>query len=202
MTTQKRRRFAAWWLLLAVFGCGPEVKIVSPADGEVVTDSSFVTRVTFSAPARTFEIVLDGSDVSHGFFVTNDQAAGLVSGVTTGEHVLSVYYLSDSGFEDTDQVIFSVSVPVSLDSISASPLTLSLTAGATANLTVTGHLSDDSTQDLTSDASTVFASSDTSIVTVAAGGAVTAVAPGSATIGIAHDGLSTTVPVTVAAAAG
>ncbi len=202
MTTQKRRRLAAWWLLLSLAGCGPEVKIVSPADGETVTESSFVTRVTFSAPARTFEVVLDGSDVSRGFFVTNDQAAGVVSGVTTGDHVLSVYYLSDSGFEDTDQVIFSVSVPVTLDSIAASPLTLSLTAGGTANLTVTAQLSDGSSQDITDDASTLYASSDTSIATVSAGGAITAVAAGSATIGIAHDGLSTTVPVTVAAAAG
>ncbi len=202
MTIRNRHRWLALVMLLSLGGCGPSVKIVQPADGEVVEASSLVARMDFSAPARTFQVVLDGSDVSRGFFLTDSQAAGQVTGLTTGDHVLSVYYLAKTGFEDTDQVVFSVSVPVSLDSISASPLTLDLTAGETASLTITGHMSDGTTEDLTADANTLYGSSDTGIVSVSETGVVTGVAAGTATIGVAFDGVSTTIPVTVTAAAG
>ncbi len=202
MTNRSRQRWMALVMLVSFAGCGPSVKIVQPADGEVVDSSSLVARMDFSAPARTFQVVLDGSDVSRGFFLTDSQAAGQITGLTSGDHVLSVFYLAKTGFEDTDQVIFSVSAPVNLESISASPLTLDLTVGGSVSLTITGHKSDGSTEDLTSDPNTLYGSSDTGIVTVSEAGSVTAVAAGTATIGVAFDGVSTTIPVTVTAAAG
>lgn len=202
MTTRNRQRWMALVMLVSLAGCGPSVKIVQPADGEVVDQSSLVARMDFSAPARTFQVVLDGSDVSRGFFLTDSQAAGQITGLKAGDHVLSVFYLAKTGFEDTDQVIFSVSLPVTLDTISASPATLSLAVGATAELTITGELSDGTTEDVTADPNTLYGSSDTSIVTVSETGVVTAVAAGTATIGVSFDGATTTIDVTVAAAAG
>jgi uncharacterized protein YjdB len=196
--TWKRRLTLA--AVLAMCGCGPQVKIVEPADGSTVDSTSLVAQIQFDAPARTFLVVLDNSDVSNGFFLTNSQAAGVINGLTTGQHVLSVDYLAKSGFEDSDQVIFTVTAPTTLIGIEVSPTTMALTSGEHEPLVVSGVFSDNSTtQDLTDDAATQYESSDSTIATVNQSGRVTGGNAGTATITVTNNGLSATVTVTVTA---
>jgi len=88
---------------------------------------------------------------------------------------------------------------VALESIAASPESVSLDVDETQQLTVTATYSDASTADVTAEAS--YESSDTSVATVSTGGLITGVAEGSATVTVSYteDEITktTTVPVTV-----
>ncbi len=192
MTWPKWTKRFAIAVILALGGCGPQVEIVKPANGETVTDSTFVAQMEFAASARTFTVVLDSDDVSNDFFRTDHQAAGLLA-LTNGPHVLSVDYLSESGFDDSAQVIFSVAAAAALIGIQVDPTTLSLTQGSTAALAVSGQFSDNTTQPITAQ----FSSSDTTIATVDSSGTVTAVAPGQALITVTYEAFTKTVSVSV-----
>lgn len=200
----KRMRAIAVMVALVGVACGPEVNIVEPQEGDVLADSDVTVLIRFTSAARTFEVALDGDDVSGAFFITEEEAGGTVSGVSSGEHLLQVSYTSTAGFADTDSVVFSVQQQASqatLASITVSPETLTLTAGETANLTVTGILSDGGTVDLTTDADTLYASEDGTIVSVGTGGIVAGVGAGSALIGVQNGSFVGQVTVTVTEAA-
>jgi len=84
---------------------------------------------------------------------------------------------------------------VTLDSIAASPESVTLDVDETQQLTVTATYSDDSTADVTAEAS--YESSDTSVATVSAAGLITGVAVGDATVTVTYLTETTTVSVTV-----
>jgi len=91
---------------------------------------------------------------------------------------------------------FAISGGVALDSIAASPESVTLDdVDETQQLTVTATYSDASTVDVTAEAS--YESSDTSVATVSTGGLITAVAEGDATVTVTYDTKTTTVSVTV-----
>lgn len=186
-----------------VAGCGPEVNIVEPQEGDVLGDSRVTALLEFTAPARTFEVALDGNDVSGLFFVTDREAGGTLTGLSSGEHILQVSYTSTTGFSDTDSAVFTVQLEaVTVDSITVTPATLSLTVGETGQLAVIGNQSDGSTVDLTTDADTVYVSEDGTIVSVGTGGVLAAVGPGTATIGVQNGTQTALVTVTVTSADG
>lgn len=111
---------------------------------------------------------------------------GLITAVTVGSSGVTVNY---GGFSDS--VTISVSAAV-VDSISRSPSSISLPAGRTQQITVTAHMSNGGTQDVTSSAS--YSSNNTSRATVSGGGLVTAGnTTGSYTITINYGGYSATI---------
>jgi uncharacterized protein YjdB len=84
-----------------------------------------------------------------------------------------------------------------LSSITVSPTSATLAAGATQQLTVTGHYSDASVATLTS--TSTFSTSAAAAATVSSTGLVTAVAPGTATITATNSGFTATCAVTATA---
>jgi YVTN family beta-propeller protein len=75
---------------------------------------------------------------------------------------------------------FTVTAPVTLQTISVTPAQQSIAVGATQQFTATGHYSDGSTQNLTS--SVTWTSNPTTVATINATGLATAAGPGAATI--------------------
>ncbi|MGB9801360.1 MAG: Ig-like domain-containing protein, partial [Arcobacter sp.] len=118
-------------------------------------------------------------------------ASGLVAGKAQGTATITVSYQGK-----TATVPVTVATPV-VESISVVPSTVNLVAGKTQQLTVTAHLSDGTTQDVTGSAS--YQSSDAAKATVDSSGLVTGKAQGSATITVTYQGKVATVPVTVTA---
>ncbi len=190
-------------VILALGGCGPQVRITEPANGSTVDTLSIVAQMEFDAPARSFHVVLDDTDESAHFFLTDSQAAGKISIPGDGEHVLSVDYLSESGFEDSTQSIFTANLPDSLVSISVIPLTDTLKVNDPTNgsvgLNVTGHYTSSPDKDLTADPNTVYSSSDEAIAKVNHNGKVTAVLASTTpvTITITNGSATATMTVTV-----
>src|SRR6266700_3603502 len=89
---------------------------------------------------------------------------------------------------------------VTVSSISVSPASMSIGMGAQQQFIATAHLSDGTTQDVTS--TVVWSSSDSSVASIAGGGTATGSAPGTATI-TAQSGVQLgTATLTVSAAAG
>ena len=84
---------------------------------------------------------------------------------------------------------------VTLESIAASPASVSLEVDETQQLTVTATYSDASTADVTAEAS--YESNDTSVATVSEAGLITGVAEGDATVTVTYLTETTTVSVTV-----
>ena len=86
-----------------------------------------------------------------------------------------------------------------LKSITVTPANTNLPAGETEQLTATGTLSDNSTEDLTSQVT--WASSDTTWITISNTGLATSVSPGPVTISATFDGITGTTGLTATAAA-
>lgn len=137
----------------------------------------------------------DLSSVSN--FVTSDarvatvDVTGKITGVGAGAATITASYLA---FE-TSVNITVVSTAPTLQSITATPPTISFVQGATQQLQVTASLGNNTTQDVTSTAT--YTSSDASIATVSASGLIAAVSVGQATVTAAYQGMSTVRTITV-----
>ena len=99
--------------------------------------------------------------------------------------------------------MFAIStVPaITLQSIAASPASVTLAVDETQQLTVTATYSDDSTADVTASSDCTYVSDDTAVATVTSpgGGLITGVADGSATVTVSYETKTDTVSVTVSA---
>ncbi len=116
-------------------------------------------------------------------------AGGLVAGVSQGSANVTVTYQGQ-----TEIVPINVSDPV-VDSITVSPNSIDTTTGKTQQLTVTAHMSDGTTQDVTDLAS--YQLGNTTVASVSSSGLVTAEGAGSTSVTVTYQGKTATVPVTV-----
>ena len=120
--------------------------------------------------------------------VATVSAAGLVTAVAGGSATITA---TNAGKTATA----AITVTPTLQSIAATPATVSLSQGGTQALTVTATYDSGSPADVTSTAT--YATSAASVATVSASGVVTAVVAGSATITATYSGKTSTVAVTV-----
>lgn len=166
--------------------------VASPDSGSVtVGQTSQLSAVAQDALGHALPaapIVWSSTDST----IARVSASGVVSGVAAGT---SKVIASAEGKADTVAVLVTV-VPVA--SVGVAPSTVSVSVGATAQLTASALAADGSTL---SNRLVTWASSNAAAATVSATGLVSAVAAGSATITATVDGKSAPVTVTVQSAA-
>lgn len=149
------------------------------ADGSSQDVSSLVTW-TSSAPEQ-IAVTTDGPD------------RGTIRALAVGTGDVSATW------QGRTRAVAITVTDAELRSLSIDPPLLTLGRGATAGLTVTGHFSDATTQDLTAQAG--FSSSDVDLATISNGtadrGVVTAVAPGAVTLTAALGAIEASIPLTI-----
>ena len=142
--------------------------------------------------------VQPGSTLDFGF--TSADTPAEVNGDSVfypGTPVGTSFVYPQGPFSDSGYVFVVTSAPT-LKSIAVTPANTSLPAGETEQLTATGTLSDNSTEDLTGQVT--WASSDTTWATISASGLATSVSPGPVTISATFDGITGSTGLTVTAA--
>jgi uncharacterized protein YjdB len=123
--------------------------------------------------------------------VATVSATGLLSAVSVGSAVISATAGGKSGFANLTVVAAS---PASVESVTVSPATASITAGKTVQLTATLK---DSVGNVLGGRAVTWTSSNPTVATVSSNGLVTAVAAGTATISAASGGQQGSAQVTV-----
>lgn len=118
-------------------------------------------------------------------------SAGLITGQSQGSTTITVTYQGQ-----TTTVPVTIQAPV-VESITVDPLSVTLPAGRTQQLTVTANMSDGTSQDVTGTAT--YQTSDAAKATASASGIIAGIAQGSVTITVAYQGQTATVPVTIQA---
>ncbi|MBF7082646.1 Ig-like domain-containing protein [Desulfallas sp. Bu1-1] len=164
---------------------------VSPDELNLATGKTAQLKVTaHMSDGSTEDVTALASYRSDNEAVVTVSDSGLLDGKSQGSATITVQYEGQSA---TVQV--TVTEPV-VESITAEPSSITLSAGNNQQVTVTAHLSDGSTKDVTTLASY---SSDNSNASVAGTGLVTGVIAGSATITIQYGGYTVNVPVQITA---
>ena len=173
-------------------GCGAFGQVVEtlPAGFSYVSTDS--TDVTVTEENSTVKFTFIGDSVSFDYTVTASTTAGTYnfSGIVKDEDTVEYAIGGDSDI--------TVGAPaLALESIAASPSSVSLDVGDTEQLTITATYSDASTDDVTTEAS--YVSDDETVATVSGGGLITAVAGGSATVTASYteDAITKTAEVSV-----
>ncbi len=148
-----------------------------------------LTVTAYYSDGATQDVTTLAAYESNNISIATVSAGGEVTGVSQGSTVVVVSYQGQ-----TDSVSIVVAGPV-VESITVNPNPVSLVAGRTQQLTVTAHMSDGTTQDVTDLTS---CQSDTPVkVTVSVSGLVAGVTQGSANVTVTYQGQTVTVPVTV-----
>jgi hypothetical protein len=178
-------------LAVMVDTISPHVTIETPANNSVLFDPQ--VRVAGTVDDQTAHVSINGqvAPVSNGQW---EVTLPLALGATT----ITVIAMDGAGNTGQQSVQVTRKALV-VESITLGPVAFRLTAvGAQQPLTVTGHFSNSTTQDLTTASSgTTYDSSNPSVASVSADGVVTAVANGTPTITAHQHTFSATASVTV-----
>jgi uncharacterized protein YjdB len=133
---------------------------------------NFNSAVTWSTPVSNVATV---------------NANGVVTGVGPGTATITATSVQTPSISGSATV--TVTESVTLQSLSVTPKSATVTAGQQVQLTATGYYSDNSTKNLTN--SSTWSSSNNSVATVNGAGGVTGAAPGSATVSATYQGSPT-----------
>lgn len=154
---------------------------VNPKGATIAVETTYTVADNYldAAANRDVKVVTPGGDVVNK--VTTPVGTFKYTAAEVGDYYVSVKF---DDFTWQDPITVTVSeVPVTLESISAEPESVSLLVDETEQLVVTATYSDASEADVTAEAT--YESSDTSVATVSAG-LITAVAEGSATVTVSY----------------
>ncbi|HEX6494752.1 MAG TPA: Ig-like domain-containing protein [Acidobacteriaceae bacterium] len=195
-------------LLLGLAGCGGTSAGLSPTSPTKVLTAITASPATASlavGSAQQFTAMAtynDGStaDVTASATWTDGDAkvatiapSGMATGVAAGSTTITAAMGALSG----SATLTVSAAPKTLSSITISPATTTIAAGATQQFAAKATYSDGSTADVTATAG--WTSSNTAVATVASTGLATAVATGSTTITATVNGISGTAALTVPA---
>ncbi len=165
---------------------------VSPSSASLsVNGTQQFTATGHYSDSSTKDLTNSATWSSSNSGVASVTSGGLATGVAAGTSTITATSGSKSG---TATVTVAAA---NLTSITVSPATASIEAGATQQFTATGHYDDSSTRDLTS--SVTWSSSSTSLATINSAGLATGVASGSVTITATSGSVSSTAALTVTA---
>jgi len=172
----------------------PEVESISVAPSSVNLPAGRTQQLTVMAhysDGSTQDVTGSAGYVSGNSSVAMVSAAGLVTGKTPGSTGITVSYGGK-----TAAVLVTVTEAV-LESITVQPGSVTLNAGESSQLTVTVHLSDGTTRDVTAQAA--YSSANPGVAAVTNNGQITGVSAGTANVTATFSGKSATVSVTVTA---
>ena len=178
------------------------IKIISPADGSIVSPGEVIT-VTVSVEAGSAFLYVQVLGKEIGFSLPDDSAPYEFS-LTIPNTIIGPKELTALGVTGPGSGVFSE--PVTIDIETAATLTdLSASfdrmsfrrVGSRVPLTVTGKFDDDTTLIITRSSNTTFLSNDAAVATVDSSGLVESVGPGNTTIVVSYGNDSSSVPVTV-----
>ncbi len=155
---------------------------VAPAS-TALTVAGPTTQLTvtgYYSDGRTTNLTPDSTFVSSNTGVLAVDASGVVTPVAVGTAVVTATNAGSGKTAATALITVSPTPPATLVSIAVTSSASAIQVGSTAQLTVTGTYSDNTTKDLTS--GSTFVATTAGVVSVASDGVVTAVAPGTTTI--------------------
>ncbi len=161
-------------------------------------DEALSVTATYSDESETEVTSSAAYGTSNGAVATVD-ASGVVQAVSAGSATITITF----GGKTVQVAVIVLPVlpePVVLEAISASPATVSLTAGQNQALSVTASYSDESETTVTSSAA--YVTSNSAVATVDASGIIKAQTAGTAVITVSFNGKSVSVQVTVTSSGG
>ena len=171
---------------------------LNPTEATVGVNTTYTVTDNYTDPAADRDIKIVTPSIETVTRTTGPAGTPLAGKFMYNAAEVGDYYVSVKLDDDTWQAPITVTVSepaVILDSIAASPESVTLDVDGTEELTVTATYSDETTADVTADST--YESSDPLVATVSEAGLITGVAVGDATVTVTYLTETNTVSVTV-----
>jgi uncharacterized protein YjdB len=164
----------------------------TPANVSLVVGGTqqMAATATYSDGSRK-DVTSSATWTSSNSTIATVSASGLVAGALAGNATINAHFMGQS----TGSAVSVTAAPPTLVSIAVAPMSFSVAAGATRQITATGTYSDGTNKDITS--SVAWSSSNVSVASVGSTGLVTGIGAGTASITAALSGLVANAAVTV-----